>query len=1006
MDKRSIEANAPRSGEPTDLDSDRDSAIGGPSVDLSDQDRRIIAEANAAALPALIERGVERGLFDQFRDRVERRPDHPAIRHGDAVVSYATLHRRAEARARQLIALGVRPGDLVGLCGFRGIPLFEGMLAITAAGAGYVPIDTEFPDDRLTFMVDDAELDVVVATSDLATRFDTLPVTVHLLDQPHDEAPSTSLPAVDGRFPAYVIFTSGSTGRPKGVVTPQHAVTRLLRGSRWLDPSDDEVISQVASSSFDASTLEIWGALLAGATLAVIDKAQLIAPDQLAAALRRHGVTRWVITTAYFQQFARREPEAMGSLHAIYFGGERCDPVAIREAASPCRAAGTRLFNCYGPTETTVVATLFEVDAVDENATSVAIGRPIEDTTAHVVDARGREVGVGVPGELWLGGPRLADGYLRRPALTAERFVPDPFGGPDGRPIAGARCYRTGDLVRWLPDGQLDFLGRIDHQIKLRGFRIEPGEIEAVLARHPQVADTVVLLRQDPNREPELVAYATPAESTPRPTPILLRDYLTAALPDYMVPSAVVVLDTFPITPYGKLDRRALPAPERGQAAHRPPTTDLETSISQVWSEFLGLDRIGLDDDFFQLGGHSLVVARLISRLRETVGVELPLVALFEHSTLGELSAEVERLLANGEDGGTTPDELPPIVKVPRDGSPLPLSYPQERVWLLHQLDPTSTAYNFQMTVWFDGSLDVDALRRTLTEIVRRHEVFHCTFPAIDGEPAMVLHGPWQVDLPTADLRHVADDELDAAADRLVEAAVKTPFDVTELPLIRWQVIHLRDDRHLLIQVEHHFVHDGWSLGLLLKELKAIYPAFAAGEPSPLQDVEIQFGDFSTWQRKVIAGERLAGLVDHWKTTLDGMPTVLDLPTDHPRPNRPSTRGDARVFALPDALYSGLRAFGKEHGFTLFMTMLASFEALLYRYTGAVDLGIGSGVANRRQKAQESIIGMMVNTVVMRGDLSGDPTFAELLRRTRGVSLDAFAHQDMPFERLVEALQP
>ncbi|MEM8931800.1 MAG: amino acid adenylation domain-containing protein, partial [Acidobacteriota bacterium] len=606
---------------------------------LSEQDRRIIAEANAVAVPPPIDRGIERGLYEQFREHVDARPERPAIRHGEDAVTYATLRDRVEARARHLIALGVRPGDLVGLCGIRGIPFFEGMLAIGAAGAGYVPIDTEFPDDRLIFMVEDAALDVIVTTRDLASRFESLPITAYLLDETHDEAPPVPLPSVDGRFPAYVIFTSGSTGRPKGVVTPQHAVTRLLRGSRWFDPSDDEVMSQVASSSFDASTLEIWGALIIGATFAVIDKEQLIAPEHLAAALRDHGVTRSVITTAYFQQFARQEPDAMGPLNAVYFGGERCDPVAIREAAAPSRALGTRLINCYGPTETTVVATVFEVDEIDENAMSVPIGRPIEDTTAHVVDALGREVGVGVPGELWLGGPRLADGYLRRPSLTADRFVPDPFGGPDGQPVAGARCYRTGDLVRWLPDGQLDFLGRIDHQIKLRGYRIELGEIETVLARHPQVADTVVLLRQDPNRDPELVAYATPGEGMRRPLPAFLREYLAEELPDYMVPSAVVVLDTFPITPNGKLDRRGLPAPEREQAAHRPPRTALEKLIARVWCEVLGLDRVGLDDEFFALGGHSLMATKIFARLRSILQLDLPLPLLFDHPVLGDLAA-------------------------------------------------------------------------------------------------------------------------------------------------------------------------------------------------------------------------------------------------------------------------------------------------------------------------------------------------------------------------------
>ncbi|MEM8933142.1 MAG: amino acid adenylation domain-containing protein, partial [Acidobacteriota bacterium] len=596
-------------------------------------DRDVIDSANRrAAVSIEREQPGDRSLIEQFRQRVDEAPDRVALLHRDRSLTRGEILDRAEHLARHLVARGVRPGDFVGLCVDRGPRLIEGMVGILAAGAAYVPLDADYPEDRLRFMIEDADLHVLLTER---PRSDTLPKAegVERLDfDALGPAPDAVLPTVDGDFPAHVIFTSGSSGRPKGTMIQQRGVTRLVVDAAAIGVTADDVLSQVASPSFDACTWEVWSALLQGARLVIVDRDDLLAPDALAATFERHGVTASLITTAYFQQIARQAPAAISRLRLGLFGGERCDPAAIHPAHVASHDGGpngdgTRLFNVYGPTECTVLATAHEVVELAEDALSIPIGLPIPRTTTHVVDALGREVGVGVPGELWLGGPGVALGYHQRPALTANVFVPDPF---DDAP--GGRCYRTGDLVRWLADGTLDYLGRIDQQVKLRGFRIEPGEIESTLARHPDVGGTAVIVREDTPGQAMLVAYATPADDaveTPRGE--TLRAFLTAELPEFMVPAVVLVLDALPITTNGKVDRRALPAPSVDDlAAYRPPESDLEVELAALWSEVLGAERIGLDDDFFTLGGHSLLAVRLASRIREQCAVEMAVRTLFE----------------------------------------------------------------------------------------------------------------------------------------------------------------------------------------------------------------------------------------------------------------------------------------------------------------------------------------------------------------------------------------
>ena len=801
--------------------------------------------------------------------------------------------------------------------------------------------------------------------------------------------------ALDHDHLAYVIYTSGSTGRPKGVLIAHRGVVNVIRESaRLLDVGPESRVLQLASLSFDASVLEIFTALATGACLVLTRRETLLSGEALGRELAAERIT----TIAIPPSLLDKVPEGieLPALRSIVVGGEACS------AATAARwAPGRRFVNAYAPTEATIFATAGEVTGLD--ASPPAIGVPIAETEVQLLGPDGTPVPPGEPGEICLGGAGVARGYLHRPDLTAERFVPAADGG---------RLYRSGDLGRQRPDGSLEFIGRVDFQVKVRGYRIELGEIEAVLGEHPAVRSAVVAARQDGEEgegafaEKRLVAYVVPRGAA-EGLVSGLRAHLAERLPDYMVPAAFVFLDALPMAATGKVDRKALPAPDRArpalETAYAAPSGPVEETLARVWGELLGLDRVGARDNLFALGGHSLLVAQIVSRVRQDLGVELPIPAVFEHPTIAALAARIEAARAGG--AAADEPELPPVERVPRD-RPLPLSFTQERVWFLNQLSPGAIAYNFQFTLRFTGALDRDALARTLTEVVRRHEVLRTTFPARDGRGVQVIHPPFAVALPVVDLTALPPQAREARAERIVRQEIRRGFDVAELPLLRWTLLRLAPDDHLLLQVEHHFVHDGWSLALFLREVKEIYRAFAAGLPSPLPEPPIQYADFAVWQRRFLDGPVLARQLGYWKERLGDDPPVLQMPADHPRPKAHSFRGDALRVDLPHGLYEAVRAFGRREGSTLFVTMLSAFDALLYRMTGQEDFLLGSGVANRRLRETEQMIGMVVNTVVLRTPLAGDLPFRELLVRARRTMLEAHQHQDLPFEKLVQELQP
>ncbi|HET9226234.1 MAG TPA: condensation domain-containing protein, partial [Thermoanaerobaculia bacterium] len=652
------------------------------------------------------------------------------------------------------------------------------------------------------------------------------------------------------------------------------------------------------------------------------------------------------------------------------------------------RPETVRLCNLYGPSEDTTYSTWTVVERSTERAPS--IGRPVHDTQAYVLDPCQERLPMGVPGELCLAGAGLARGYLGQPDLTAERFVPDPFSAEPGD-----RMYRTGDLARLRSDGELDYLGRLDHQVKVRGFRIELGEVEAALARQPGVEAAVVLAREDVPGDKRLVAYVVGTASD-------LRQALLQELPEPMVPSAFVFLEAFPLTPHGKVDRRALPAPSEQHAQMEPSSerSPAEELLAGIWSALLRISAIGFRDNFFDLGGHSLLATQVVSRVREVFGVELPLRALFETPTLGALAARIQ-----GEQLGV---QAPPIVAAPRGGE-LRASFAQERLWFLDRFGTDRASYNIPAAVRLEGRLDVPALAACLSEIVRRHESLRTTFTVTgDSEPRVlqVIEPSADLPLPIVDLAELPEFAREAEVVRLAREDARRVFDLQRGPVLRASLARLSEREHTLFLSVHHIVADGWSIGILVRELSALYSAFVQRLPSPLPDLPVQYADFAVWQRAWLQGEVLETQLDWWRDRLAGSPAVIELPADRPRPSMQSARGGRLGYALPDDLSRGLQMLVRSEGATLFMALLSGFQVLLARTTGRVDLPVGTPIANRNRAEVEDLIGFFVNTLVMRGDLSGDPSFRELLARSREAALGAYAHQDVPFEKLVEELRP
>ncbi|HEX2253053.1 MAG TPA: amino acid adenylation domain-containing protein, partial [Thermoanaerobaculia bacterium] len=898
---------------------------------------------------------------------------------------------RARTLAARLRRLGVGPERRVAVLADRGPELVTAQLGVLLAGGAYVPVDPDYPAERIAFQLADAAVAAVVVPPELAGRLPETSVPV-LAPPTRAERGAAAAPERDAAGPAapehlaYVIYTSGSTGRPKGVEVTHGALANLVAWHRRRFGVDAAArASLLASPAFDASVWEVWPYLAAGAALAAVPDALRAAPPALARWLAAEGVTHTFLPVALGEEVLAEVPRG-AALRVALTGGE-----AVRWR--PPADAAFETVNCYGPTENAVVATSATLAPRGEGAPP--IGGPLDGVEAYVLDRRGRLALPGVPGELVLGGASLARGYLGRPGRTAQSFVPHPFGA------AGGRLYRTGDLVRWRAGGALEFLGRIDQQVKIRGFRIEPGEVEAALRELGEVREAVVAVLAGP-AGPRLVGYVVPAEpSAAEGLAERARRALAARLPPYMVPAAVLPLPELPLTPNGKVDRAALPAPEEG-AGSLAPRTPGEVRLAALWSELLGRETVGAGDDFFALGGHSLLATRLVLRLHEELGIELPVRQVFETPVLAELARAVDQARTAG---GET------LVPVPRDGE-LPLSFAQERLWFLDRLEPNQAVYNVPAVVPLPSAAGLEVLAAALTRVVARHEVLRTVYPEVEGRPVQVVRPVAPVALPVIDLSGLPTARREAEGRRVAAVEAGRPFDLAADPVLRAATLRLAPANGaagrgpVLLLTIHHVASDGWSMELLRHEVEELVRAGIAGRAPRLPELPVQYADHAVWQRRRLSGDRLATELAWWRGQLAGLPPELDLLPDAP-PREPGSRRGATVQAHgPARLAEGLQAVARSQGATLFMTLLAGFQALLGRWTGQRDLAVGVPVAGRDRPEVQALIGFFVNTLVARADLGGEPGFGELVARTRRTMLALQAHQEMPFERLVEELAP
>ncbi|PQZ88949.1 non-ribosomal peptide synthetase [Pseudomonas trivialis] len=928
------------------------------------------------------------GVHGLFEAQARQRPHAVALCLDEQSLSYDALNRRANQLAHYLIDQGVGPEVMVGVAVERSFDMVVSLLAILKAGGAYVPLDPHYPRERLLHMVQDSGVRLVLChcAQTLALAPD-----VQRLDIDHADAALQACAqdnpqvALDPHNLAYVIYTSGSTGKPKGVAIHHRALTEFSSiAAGYSQLTADDRVLQFATLNFDGFVEQLYPALTHGATV-VLRGAELWDSGRLYAEIIRQGITLADLPTAYWNLFLldclAAGPRSYGALRQVHIGGEA---MPLEGPAQWVKAGlgHVRLLNTYGPTEATVVSSVLDCTTADEviGATASPIGRALPGRALYVLDRDLNLTPLGAVGELYIGSPcGLARAYLNRPLLSAERFVPDPFGA------SGERLYRSGDLARYRADGVIEYVGRVDHQVKIRGFRIELGEIEALLLAQPGVREAVVVAADN-----QLIAYLV---ADPQDADTLKRQ-MREQLPDYMVPAHLLFLERMPLNPNGKLDRQALPQPDASQSrqAWVAPVTELEQHIAAVWAEILGAERVGLNDHFFEMGGHSLLAMRVVSQLRQLLGRDVPLRCLFEQP---RLDAFVASVLAQAP--GAAP-LAPPLTAVGRE-HPLRLSYAQERQWFLWQLDPDSAAYHIPSALRLRGQLDIAALQRSFDTLVARHESLRTQVQQAEEGAVQVILAPAPLPITFADV-----DE--AGVQARVETEIARLFNLQQGPLLRVSLLRLAADEHVLVLVQHHIVSDGWSMQVMVDELVQLYAAYSQGQDLQLPGLPIQYADYALWQRDWMeAGEKTRQL-DYWREQLGGEQPVLELPFDHQRPAQQSHRGARLEVLLPDALTAGLKALAQAEGVTMFMLLLASFQALLHRYSGQQDVRVGVPIANRNRVETERLIGFFVNTQVLKADIDGHTTFSQLLAQVKQRALEAQAHQDLPFEQLVEALQP
>jgi amino acid adenylation domain-containing protein len=940
----------------------------------------------------------EQCVHHLFEEQAERTPDAVAVSVSHEQVTYRILNEKSNGLKTHLLEMGIKAGSKVGLCLERSIDMMIALLAVIKAGGVYVPLDPAYPKERLAFMIDDADVRLVIDHRHLSGSLpDETPI-VHMEEIDwHRATGATSPVQISPEHLLYVLYTSGSTGRPKGVAMSHRAIVNLtawhcenlIGAARTL---------QFASLGFDASIHEILAAWSSGGTLFLISEDLRRDSSALTRFIADMRIEKAILPVVVLDQVAQefnRRSYPLSDLREIMVTGEQLwiSP-AVRELLKG--APQCHLHNHYGPTEAHVVTSYTVTGDAAQWSTYPPIGKPIWNTQIQILDKEMELLPRGVRGELYIGGEALAQGYLGRPDITAERFLPNPSGAP------GSRLYRTGDLAICREDGEIEFLGRLDDQVKIRGHRVEPGEIEAILGQHAHVEQVVVTVRDKDRRGKRLVAYVTGRHDA-KPEPLELRSYLRERVPEYMVPSFFVVLEKFPLTQNGKVDRRSLPDPapmsERVDDDAQP-RTPVEELICGIWADVLQAPRVGVYDNFFEVGGHSLLAMQAMTRMQEALGREFPLRLLFERPTVKGLAEGVQESFRAG--AGTLPPRISPAK---RQEDPLPLSYAQERLWFLDHLAPGNPFYNVPLAVRLSGQLDRQALEASLSEVLERHEVLRTHFAVSGGVPRQVISPVEKLAIPLTDLGGLESDKRPRELERLVYEETHRAFDLARGPLLRAKLIRMNNEEHVFLLTMHHIVSDGWSLGILAEELAALYEAYHEGRPSTLRKSSVQYADYAIWQREWLRGEVLEEQLRYWKAKLAELPT-LRLPADHPRPAVQSYRGASKHFELSEELSAKLRELSRREGATVYMALLAAFYVLLAYYTGQDDIVVGTVLANRSCVETERLIGFFANTLAVRQRIDGDPTFREFLRQVRETTLEAYQHQDVPFELLVKELQP
>ncbi len=931
-------------------------------------------------------------IHEWFEKIAEQHKDKTALYVKNKEYTYAQLNSDANKLARYLVKIGIKPESKIGICLERSYEMVYATLAVLKAGATFVPLDPAYPKERLKYIVNDSGLTVLITHSDLSILFKDEPVTELLIDKKHEIIDDQRSEDLDISIPlnnmAYIIYTSGSTGKPKGVMLEHLSLVNFINNSiNDFKIDTNSRVLQFASFSFDAAVGEIFMGLLSGATLVIAERETVMSVDAITDFINEQKITHATLPPSLLSLVDVDKIEPNKTIASV---GDSC-PWDLANKWSKKHI----FFNGYGPTETTVGAAW---DVVNENnvdkSITTPIGKPIGNVKIYLLDEKMNPVPIGVEGEIYIGGVGVGRGYLYRPELTAEKFVPDPFSG-----MEGARLYRTGDKGKYLRSGEIEFVGRVDFQVKIRGFRIELGEIEAIINNHKSVKSSAVIAVKDSYGNERLVAYVIP--ESPDVDTEDIKEFLRDKLPDFMIPSVIVKMDAFPLSPNGKVDRKALPRPDHIELEQKIvlPRTATEELIANIWADVLKIDKVGIYQNFFEISGHSLLATQVVSRLKESFKFDIPIKTLFDFPTVNLLAQEIEKLeLSNA-------GNLPELIKVDRNVK-IPLSFSQQRLWFLNELKPNDPSYNITNAFVLKGDLDISALKQSIKYLIDRHEILRTVFEEDRGMPFQKIYPEMEIEIPLIDLSMLSKSERRDKAKNLAHNEAQKPFNLKKGPLIRLLLLKTGEEEHIIIFSLHHIIADGWSIPILIKETIEIYDSIKAEKPVKLPELEIQYADYAFWQKQFMEGELYKKELEYWKNELSGIPPVLDLPTDKPRPSIQTFNGAKYKFDLPSDLINELKALSRNQNVTLFMTMLAVFQTLLHKFSAQKDIVIGTPIAGRTDAKLEKLIGFFVNNLVIRTKFYKNQTFKELLKQVRDVTLGAFTNQDMPFDKLVEELQP